>query len=526
MTSITAVQTLAPRVALAQPPTALTRAADTLTAAANVPSSTVSLGQPTIASEPQTYTRQGLLPGQTRYVWENDSQDKLATSLLTAFKTSSTAGRFNGIGAALIEQLVRNGGSGISQSVFAVSDDSPINPAVLKLQQTRLRENPDNGVSFSLTTASGATIRLSLASGEKGLAVSAEVDGGELSDDELRGLGKLADSFQSTIDGLKAQPPQLKLGALAKLDTTLFSSLQMNAKLQTPTGEQRFTLDLNERTRKLSLEGPTGEVRLSLDTHDGELLGSADQRKAAIANYLTQFDAAQRRGRADENLMGLFKDAFSQLNSLDDTRPTAVQKPFSMTDKDRALLSGLADFSASISETAQRNNPMRQDETDSFTFSASQQTDIQRQGLQDYSVQQRQQSKLDASFHQGANPLMALSLGSDRESQNYSYHVIDDQASSTTRLGFDKGKLVEASATQQASQKERILTYVNGDLKSDVTTPKAVTQSRNLQSLLKDAFEQERIAQRDRGDSVLEGLLQGQRSQWWLQTDPAKIAAG
>lgn len=525
MNPITAAQLLAPVLTAPQPAPASASNPTGIASVSAVPSTSVILGQSNTISDSETYSRQGLLPGQVRYVWEKDSQDKLATTLQTAFQSSSSAGRFKGIGAALIEQLAQNGGKNISQSVFAFSDDSPIDPGVLKLQQQRLRENPDSGVTFSLTTASGATIRLSLASSEKGLAVSAEVEGGSLSSEELKGLGNLADSFQSTIDGLNEVPPQLKLGALVKLDPKLFSALQINSKFESLSGEQTFSLSLDDKARSLSLQGPSGQVQLSLDTQDAELLGKSAQRKAAIDNYLTQFDAAQRRGRGDENLMNLFKNAFTQLNSIDDNRQPAVQSPTALNDKDRALLSGLADFSASISETTRRSNPMRLDETDSFTFSTSQSTTVKNRGLQDRSVEQNQQSKLTASFHRGLNPLTNLMLGSDRESQNYSYHLIDDQASSTTRLAYDKGQLVEASATQQASQKERILTYVDGDLKSDVTTPKAVTQSRNVLNLLRDAFEQDRIAQRDRGVSLLEGLLQSQRSRWLLQTDPSKIAA-
>ncbi|MBJ9973936.1 hypothetical protein IAE35_02175 [Pseudomonas sp. S75] len=484
--------------------------------------SVVSLGQPRDSESPHTYTRQGLMAGQVRHLWESDSQDRLSSALLTAFQTSTTAGRFKGLGAALIDQLTRNGGQAISQSVFAVTDDSPINPAVLKLQQQRLRENPDSGVSLSLTTASGATIRLSLANGEKGLAVSAQVEGGTLTAEELNGLGKLGEAFEGAIDGLNAVPPQLRLGALSKLDPTLFTSLKMDAHLDTADGEQRFALTLDDSTRQLSLESASGVVRLNMNTQEGQLLGTADQRQSAIASYLAQFDAAQKRGHGDEAMTGLLKDAFTQLNSVDDGRKPAVAKPFSITDRDRVLLSGLADFTASISQTPQRGNPIRQDEIDGFSYQASQSTQIERTGLQDFSVEQRQQSRLNASFHQLANAHVPLS--SDRQSQNYSYHVITDQASSITRLGFDKGKLIEASATQQASQKERVLTYADGVLTSDVTTPKAVVRSRELRTLLDEAFAQERVAQRDRRTSVLEGLLQAQRSRWWLQSDPAQIA--
>ncbi|OUM29414.1 hypothetical protein B8W72_18705 [Pseudomonas putida] len=523
MNSLTALTRQAQILTPPQSTSALASSATSVVSVSSIPSTSVTLGQNTTVNDSETYTRQGLLSGQVRYAWEVESQDKLTSSLQTAFEASRTSGRFKGIGAALIEQFAQNGGKSVSQSVFAFSDRAQLAPAELALQQQRLRETPDNGVSFSLTTSSGATIHLLLASGTNGLAVSAEVEGGTLSVEELKGLGNLADSFQSAIDGLHETPPQLKLGALVKLDPKIFTSLEMSAKLETPSGEQTFALTLDDKERSLSLKGPSGQVQLNLDTRNSELLGSSAQRKTAIDNYLTQFDAAQNRGRGDKNLINLLKVAFTQLNSIDDNRQAAVQRPSLLNDKDRALLSGLADFNASISENATRPNPMRQDEVDSFTFQTSQTTTIKGTALRDLSVEQTQTSKLNASFHRSLNPLAVLALSNDPKSQNYTYHLIDDQASSITRLAYDEGLLVEASTTRQASQKERILTYMNGDLKSDLTTPKSVTQSRNLINLLEDAFKQDRTSQQALGVSVLEDLLQSQRSKWLLQGDPSKI---
>ncbi|WP_264309580.1 hypothetical protein [Pseudomonas putida] len=525
MNSLSALPHQAQPLTPTQSTSALASNATPIAGVPTIPSTSVTLGENTTVNDSETYSRLGLLSGQVRYAWEVESQDKLTSTLQTAFEASRTSGRFKGIGAALIEQLAQNGGKNVSQSVFAFNDRSLLAPAELALQQQQLRETPDHGVSFSLTTSSGATIRLLLASGANGLAVSAEVEGETLSDEELKGLGNLADSFQSTIDGLHEAPPQLKLGALVRLDPKLFTSLEMTAKLETPSGEQTFALMLDDHERSISLKGPSGQVQLSLDTRNSELLGSSAQRKAATDNYLTQFDAAQNRGRGDKNLMNILKVAFTQLNSIDDNRQGAVQRPSPLNDKDRALLSGLADFKASISESVDRINPMRQDEVDSFTFNTSQTTTIKGSALRDLSVEQTQTSKLNASFHRSLNPMTELALSNDRKSQNYTYHLIEDQASSTTRLAYDEGRLVEASATQQASQKERILSYMNGDLKSDLTTPKSVTQSRNVLNLLEEAFKRDRTSQQKLGVSLLDDLLQSQRSRWGLQADPSKISA-
>lgn len=486
-------------------------------------SPSVTFGQNTSVIDSETYSRQGLLTGPVRYAWEVDSQDKLTSTLQTAFEASRTTGRFKGIGAALIEQLALNGGHNVSQSVFAFNNSSPLDPAELTVRQQDLREDPKNGVTFSLTTSSGATVRLILASNAQGLAVSAEIQDGALSIDELKGLGNLAGSFQSFIDGLHELPPQLKFGGLLSIDPKLFTSLNVSAKLETPSGEQAVNLALDDQERSISLKGSTGQMQLSLDTRDVELLGNSAQRKSAIDSYLTQFDAAQHRGRGDKNLMNLLKDAFIQLNVVDDVRQPTVQRPSALQAKDRALLSGLVDFKASISEDARNSNPMRQDEVDAFTFRISQTTTIKGKALQDLSVEQTQVSKLSASFHRSLNPMTELALSNDRKSQNYTYHVIEDQASSTTRLAYDEGLLTEASASQQASRKERVLSYVNGNLDGDVTTPKSVARSRDLLNLLEDVFKQDRLSQQARGISLLEELLQLQRKEFMLQADSSRI---
>ena len=185
------------------------------------------------------------------------------------------------------------------------------------------------------------------------------------------------------------------------------------------------------------------------------------------------------------------------------------------------LLSGLADFSASISQTSQQPNPLRPTELDRFDYKVSQSTTISGASPANRAVQQDQQANLSAAYHTSLNPQMALVDA--LATQNYRYHEISDQSSTSTRLRYDKNSLVEASVSQQASRNERVRSYADGVLQSDVSTPASVSESRNLLGLLTDLFERERISQRDRGVSILEAQLQSQRSQWQLQSDPALI---
>ncbi|MFD2641704.1 hypothetical protein [Pseudomonas japonica] len=490
-----------------------------------IPSTTVSLGQTARNADPSLYTARGTLASSaTRYALEQDSTDKLNIALLTGVQSAANNARFQGVGAALLEQLVLKGGQNVSQSVFTYADGTQPSTEALKLQADKLRQEPTNAISLSLTTASGATVRLSLASSDEGLAVSAEVLDGELDSRQLSGLADLAGSFQAAINGLTEEPPKLKLGSLVKLDPALFSSLKMDARLQTASGEpQTFALNISDSARSLNVNGPSGNLELNLDTRDASLLGNASQRQAAVRNYLGQFDAAQARGKGDKELMGLFKDAFVQLNGADDDRASDTGGKV-LTGNDRVLLSGLADFTAKVGKAEQTVNPLRLTETDRFDYEVSQTTKVNGTALSSRSVQQDQQSRLSAAWHEGLNPLVPLALGTDFKSQNYRYHEIDDRASSSTRLAYNKdNKLVEASASQQASQNERVRTYVDGVLSDDVNTPRSTAQSRNLLGLIDGAFQRERTSLRERGVSILEAELASKRESWLLQADPSGI---
>jgi hypothetical protein len=233
---------------------ATSQVASTLTQA----STQVVLGQQLIGMDSDIYSAKGTLQNiSSRYVWEAPGVDKLSQYMAAAIQSGSTSARFQGLGAALMAQLAANGGATIAQSGLLVNDASAPNPLILGLQQSGLREYASNSITFSLTTASGATVTLGLYSSEQGLAVNAQVQGGTLNAKELDGLAALAGSFQSAINGLTQEPPSLQLGALVKLDPTLFTGLQLDAQLVTSSGEpQTFELRLDDQTRSLKLQGP------------------------------------------------------------------------------------------------------------------------------------------------------------------------------------------------------------------------------------------------------------------------------
>lgn len=488
----------------------------------DTPATQVTLGQDTRITDADTYS--SLRTPAVRYAWQNENAlDKLSMKMYGSVTGTSIGARFQGLGASLIEQLAANGGQRVSQSALVVGDSSATTPGALELQRAHLREHASNSITLNLTTASGATVSIGLYSDEQGLAVDASVANGELNAAELKALAKIADGFQQAVDGLAQDTPNLKLDGLLQVDQSLFSGVQMNASLKLASGEQQtFDLRLDGSQRSLSLQGPDGQVKLELDSQDGALLGNQAQRSAALNNYLTQFDAARQRGQGDKQLNTLFKDAFRQLNSVDDDSTRPANHDWKMNTLSRSLLSGLADFKASISQTTDAPNPIRQNEVDHFDYSVSQSTSKVGKG-NNFSVQQDQQSSLKAAWHTSLDPRVDLLLTRDNKTQNYRYYQVNDQASSSTRTSIVDGALQAASTTREASQSERVQEYVKGDLKSDKTTADSERKAQDQRNLIDTLLERDARSRKLKGISSVAQDMASNSRQWLLQGNPSRL---
>jgi hypothetical protein len=181
--------------------------------------------------------------------------------------------------------------------------------------------------------------------------------------------------------------------------------------------------------------------------------------------------------------MSMFEDGFAQMNEDYGTPsgqvlPGAAYAP-ALQQADQAMLTGLGDFSASITDATTSPNPMRPSEVDSFSYQVSQSTKLAGSPL-DGQTTQYQQSRLSASYHQG-EPV----LTSSRSSQNYDYVQIDDSTACTVQMATERGALRDASLNQSSDQKTRDSKYEEGELISDVTTPEERSQSSDLLALLK-----------------------------------------
>ncbi|CAM3879340.1 hypothetical protein [Bordetella bronchialis] len=454
---------------------------------ASAQSASVSLGDAEFARLTQTYDADGGLPSSVP-VWERASDDSISGIMSANYDSTSLAGRFHGLGAALLDRLLFSG-SDYSQSVILRSPGSSSDGGVSTLDQTRqtqLHTVADNQVTLDIKTASGTTVHLSLTSQGGGLGVQIQVSGGTLSDAERIAVGGLADAFQTAIDGLTGVPPQLALDGLTQFDPGVLSSVDLRSSFKLTDGSlQTLSFQADGQHRSVAYSGTAGTVNVDVDLSNPSLIGSASQQANALANYLRQFDDAQSRGRGDAALMAMFKDAFTALNSNYGVSSDTATGAMPLSDMDHAMLSGLADFSASVRAAGQSSpNPMRPEEQDSFSYQVSQQTEIQGRGAADRSIEQTQQSHLSASYHQALYPDTPLNLTSDKYSQNYYYYQIDDSASSVASIGYREGRLVKATLAQSANQSTHTRKYVVGELQEDLTAPSSVSRGWDLLNLL------------------------------------------
>lgn len=424
--------------------------------------------------------------------WERASRDQVSALMAKNFSAGASAGRFNGLGAALLDQL-KGGVTQLSQTAqrapggVAAATYAGIATGV----SGALHGMGDDKFSLGITTRGGVDVKLSLDSDGDGLAVHMTASGA-LSEDETRALGNLAKAFQAAIDGMAQDPPQISLGGLMQFDSKQLASLDLRAQVglnTEPPSVQTLSFQADATQRKVAFSGAAGSLDVKVDAGKLASLGSAEQQARAMKSYMGQFDQAASRGHADGALMALFKETFSTLHSTvgDASQLSlggATPGKWQLAAQDSALLTGLADFSASVSQTPKMENPMRLSEQDAFAYEVGQSTSIGGRSIDDRAIAQKQTSSLSASFHMPLVAGTSLNLTTAPESQNYTYHQIDDRASSDANIVYNDGKLAKATLEQSSSQSTRIERYEMGKLKSDITTPSEHSLLRDLVSAL------------------------------------------
>jgi len=418
-------------------------------------------------------------------VWENRTHSTAAAIMAHNIGNQPLAGRLQGLGGELLRQVAYDG-KDFSQTVTTVPATAQNSTYDLLVTPNQVSQHGkgDNQFSLTLTTAGGTKVSLSLDASDKSIAIEAHSDG-SLSEADRKALGKLADAFQKAIDGLSNDNPRIDLSALVQYDGNAFSAVDLTGQVKLADGEtQSLEFHATSTSRAISFNGPAGVGHVSVDLSQPAAWGNDKQHAKALDHYLQQIGQAGVRGQANASSLDLFKDAFKQVNSDYGTPPAPAQQAIQLSDQDRVLTTGLADFDASFTQAETAPNPARGSEKDSFSYQVSQTTQIGGHSQLDRSISQQQQSHLQARYHAPVSADAKLALDLNPASQNYKYITIDDSASSNASIAYDDGKLKSASLDQQASQKSRELKYVFGKLVSDQTTPNARQFSVDLTPLL------------------------------------------
>ncbi|MFM0198605.1 hypothetical protein PQR53_01850 [Paraburkholderia fungorum] len=438
-----------------------------------------------VVAAPLLYTQQGILAGvEPTVTWAQSNTDAVSLVMAVNYTSGTTAGQFNNLGSALLDRF-KTTDSDFSQSVTVGSADASGATGGVGASS----HGPQDHIRLTIQTASGVEVDIKIDSGDGTLGVSVQ-SGGTLSDAERSALAKLADGFQNAIDGLSAAPPKLDLSGLTQFDPSVLASVDMQFNV-TGAGQNNISAEFsqNSSAKSVSLTDSAGTVNLKVDTSDSAIWGSGAQRDQAIASYLAQFDNANAKGHGNKELMSIFKDAFTQMNSDygDSTQqlPGTAYAPW-LAQSDQAMLTGLGDFSASITDTAESSNPLLPNQKDTFSYQVSQSTST-KGDLMNGAISQNQQSHLRASYHEALSG-GPVELSLSPESQNYNYIQISDDASSTVKIQTERGNLILATLNQTSSQSIRQSQYVRGMLTSDVTTPSSTTTSKDLQALLTPLF--------------------------------------
>jgi len=383
-------------------------------------------------------------------------------------KPASTAMRYRDLGAELL--------GGFGAGAVGAADAA-------------IPKDVDNRFALGVVTASGRKVDLVLANVGEAMFVRVDADP-ELGGDERAALAGLAKGFQDAIDGMALDTPRIRLGELARFSHPLLQSIELRAEVTLP-GEpperQSLALRIDADRRSLAIDGPRGAISLAIDTSRPELLGTRQQQSRAIDIYLQEFDQAARRGHGDPGLATMFRDAFADLSRTSSRDAPELGAPVGggtpLSTVDRAVLTGMADFEATIAATPRQDNPARREEITGFRYAVSQATRIEEKDAR-RSLFQVQTSQLKAQFHEALDKRDLPAFDFRSETQNYRYHEIDDSASSAVSLDYRDGRLLGARLEQSLSESERVRKYVLGRLMADDTTPARYALVRDLMATL------------------------------------------
>jgi len=301
-----------------------------------------------------------------------------------------------------------------------------------------------------------------------GMTVQIDVEG-DLTPQEQQALQSLAKGFDEAMEGLTREPPLVNLDGLMKFDSKLLTRVELKSEVYglNDQGERamvlgtRFTASAD--SREIELKTLKGTATVKTDLRQSAIWGSAEQKARAVQQYLSRVDKAAERGNGNQELVDLFKSSFAALHGgygdsdkasgLTRVRPADITSDAdAFSEEDHSLLTGMADFNASIVTNRRAVNPRRTNEIDIFDYRIGQSTQISGGSAANRAITQTQTSDLSAGFHRSLRSRREPELSSDSATQNYYYTQVEDHSSTRMELAYEKDKPVRALLTQAASQ--------------------------------------------------------------------------
>ena len=433
-----------------------------------------------------------LAAGQMQ-VWERSPTDTISLRMAGNTGSNGSANRLSGMGGALLEML-DSGTAHYRQTVVNTTAPPSRDQIAIKAGNAlaNFQSQPSARVELRVQTQSGAMLTLRLAdqnhasAGATGIMAELQVDG-TLSGAERQAVRALAEGFEKAMQGLVNGDTQVDLAKLGQFDNTLISSLDLSAQVfgRGEFGERtqkvKASFHADASTRDIRLATSKGELRMSIDVSQPAFWGSEAQKTKAVDQYLARMDQAAVRGRADRDLVQLFKSAFSsmtasygaQTHSGSSTRTGALQ------DDEASLLTGLADFKAQLTATAVSGNPRRKWEMDRFQYAVDQATTDRGTPADRRTLTQTQNAHLSAAYHQSLTSTGVPYLDDSAASQNYYYKEVEENSRTEVQLQFDKDNLIAATLVHLVERSVRTQKYENDKLTQE-TSESAKPQTKVL----------------------------------------------
>lgn len=425
----------------------------------------------------------------SKQAWSGPSNDRISRLMLQNFNTQQHGllAQTKGLGAALLAGFATgqtNYRQTFSSYNSAENIDSSEAARTQELHALDTARLASSRVSLQIQTRSGQTVQLQIAfkNGLDGQNAGLHVEvssSGQLSDSERKAVAQLAEGFDKVLAGLgQVKGPELDLADMLAYDRSALAGLSLTVKDY--AGDARvpsFSLQLNDQQRTLNMRLPQGESvsNLSLNLNPATPLrgNSAQQRDASIAEILQQLDASVRRSHADEALVSLFKQAFTQLQKMDPPSSASTSVPSNKLDamlqrKVPGMLSGLMDYQASFSGDFSHNNSKgKLNELGKARHEISQTTSVQKNAQTGSAlVQQQQSEKVDAQYikARGEDTL-------EPEEGNYDSYAIQDQTTRTTRIAAADGLLTQAEQRTDINLQQQFVSLVKFKVQEQRTDP-------------------------------------------------------